>query len=171
MGVQIHYHLRCGSLALGLGLAACGGTVEATDTEDTTSSLSATAAPRGSVAAAYAVRQIGCSYRFGAVGPCGAGFGTPGLVLAAWQQEGVTLPNSIPAQRQMMPLIAAADLRPGDLVFSGPNLTLVGICTATPFVPGCSRVVYVRGAGSRVSSDTLADFKNSYGVHSYGRPQ
>jgi cell wall-associated NlpC family hydrolase len=70
---------------------------------------------RASAAVSYAMAQVGDAYVYGAAGP--SAFDCSGLTMMAWAQAGVALPHSSSAQYGSGPHVAAADLRPGDLVF------------------------------------------------------
>lgn len=87
----------------------------------------------GTVAAGYALAQVGTPYRWGAEQP-GFGFDCSGLAQAAWRAAGVRLPRVAQAQHDSgVVLVAGAALRPGDLVFFGKgdgSVTHVGIFVA-----------------------------------------
>jgi cell wall-associated NlpC family hydrolase len=70
---------------------------------------------RGATALAYARKQLGKPYRFGAAGP--SAFDCSGLTLQAWKAAGVTLPRVSEQQIRVGKVVAKADLQPGDLVF------------------------------------------------------
>jgi cell wall-associated NlpC family hydrolase len=71
---------------------------------------------QGERALAFAKRQLGKPYKWGAVGP--KAYDCSGLVLASWKSVGVTLPRTARQQfRGGGQRIAKADLRAGDLVF------------------------------------------------------
>jgi cell wall-associated NlpC family hydrolase len=73
-------------------------------------------AGRRAAAVAYAEAQLGKPYVWGGAGPYG--FDCSGLVMMAWQAGGVDLPHFTGAQWADTYHITAAQLRPGDLVFS-----------------------------------------------------
>ncbi len=79
--------------------------------DDATSSASG----RGAVALAYARKQLGKPYRWGAAGP--EAYDCSGLTLAAWRAAGVSLPRVSRAQAGVGREVAKSDLQPGDLVF------------------------------------------------------
>jgi cell wall-associated NlpC family hydrolase len=82
----------------------------------TASAPAPVAAPsKGRAALAFAQRQLGKPYRFGAVGP--SSFDCSGLTLAAWRSAGVSLPRTSQQQYRQGRRIAKSQLRPGDLVF------------------------------------------------------
>jgi cell wall-associated NlpC family hydrolase len=76
---------------------------------------------KGAKALAFAKKQIGDSYRFGATGP--NSWDCSGLTSGAWKAAGVRLPRTSRAQYGSGKHIAKSDLRAGDLVFfySGPS--------------------------------------------------
>jgi cell wall-associated NlpC family hydrolase len=68
-------------------------------------------------AVAYVFNQLGCSYVYGATGPCGAGFDCSGLVMQAWASAGVSIPRTTYDQWAALPHVSANDLQPGDLLY------------------------------------------------------
>jgi cell wall-associated NlpC family hydrolase len=70
---------------------------------------------RAAQAVEFAKAQRGDPYVYGAAGP--DAWDCSGLVLGAWGAAGVSLPHSASLQYSLSSPIAAADLRPGDLVF------------------------------------------------------
>lgn len=71
---------------------------------------------KGAVALAYARKQLGLPYSFGAAGP--RAFDCSGLTLQAWKAAGVSIPRTSLAQSTGggRP-VDRSELRPGDLVF------------------------------------------------------
>jgi cell wall-associated NlpC family hydrolase len=65
-------------------------------------------------AVAYALRQVGKPYRFGAAGE--SAFDCSGLVMRAWAEAGVSLPHSSSAMARVGRRISRDQLQPGDLV-------------------------------------------------------
>lgn len=84
-----------------------------------------TSATKGEVALAYAKKQIGESYEYGAAGP--DKWDCSGLTMKAWADAGVSLPHNSAAQYKIGTKVAKADLRPGDLVFFYAGPSHVGI--------------------------------------------
>lgn len=76
-------------------------------------------AGRGSVAAAWALTQLGHPYQWGATGP--DAFDCSGLVLRAWQAAGVDLPRVAADQYRVTGHLPVAEAGPGDLVFFSPD--------------------------------------------------
>jgi cell wall-associated NlpC family hydrolase len=97
-----------GSTTGGTGSGSTGGS----STGDTTP---VSGSSRGATALAYARKQLGKPYRFGAAGP--SAFDCSGLTLQAWKAAGVTLPRVSEQQIRVGKVVAKADLQPGDLVF------------------------------------------------------
>ena len=84
--------------------------------KDKTSGTSATTGSgRGATAIAFARKQLGKPYSFGAAGP--SAFDCSGLTGAAWKAAGVTLPRTSQAQIRAGKSVAKSDLQAGDLVF------------------------------------------------------
>lgn len=72
-------------------------------------------AAKGKAALAFAKRQLGKSYEFGAEGP--HRYDCSGLMLAAWKSVGVWMPRTAHEQYAEGHKIAKSELRAGDLVF------------------------------------------------------
>ncbi len=68
----------------------------------------------GRKAIAYATRQIGKPYVWGAEGP--DSFDCSGLTLRAWEHAGVLIPRTSQEQWRRLKRVPVPDLRPGDLV-------------------------------------------------------
>jgi cell wall-associated NlpC family hydrolase len=84
----------------------------------------------GGIAVDWALAQVGTPYVWGGETP-GVGFDCSGLVQAAYEAAGITLPRTAQAQYDATIKLAPDDpLEPGDLVFFGggpTNITHVGI--------------------------------------------
>ena len=78
-----------------------------------------------SAALGVALTRLGAQYTWGATGP--SEFDCSGLMVWAYAQEGKTLPRSSQAQALSGAPVAAADMRPGDLVIYYPDATHVGM--------------------------------------------
>jgi cell wall-associated NlpC family hydrolase len=65
-------------------------------------------------AVAYAYAQLGKPYVWGATGP--DSFDCSGLMYAAWQSAGVTLPRTTYDEWASLPHIPLSDVQPGDLI-------------------------------------------------------
>ena len=70
---------------------------------------------KGQAALAWAVKQLGKPYVFGATGP--SSFDCSGLTLGAWKAAGVSINRTSQAQFRNGQAVAKSDLQPGDLVF------------------------------------------------------
>ena len=68
-------------------------------------------------AVAFAFKQLGCAYVYGATGPCGAGFDCSGLVMRSWAAAGISIPRDTYSQWAALPHIAQSAIQPGDLLF------------------------------------------------------
>jgi cell wall-associated NlpC family hydrolase len=69
----------------------------------------------GDTAVAYALRQLGKRYVYGAAGD--SAFDCSGLVMRAWQAAGVSLPRTTYDMARVGTRISRSQLQPGDLVF------------------------------------------------------
>ena len=74
---------------------------------------------------AFARKQLGKPYRFGAAGP--AAYDCSGLTLSAWRAAGVSLPRISQQQYRVGRAVAKSDLQPGDLVFFYDDLSHVSL--------------------------------------------
>ncbi|MGX1881248.1 NlpC/P60 family protein [Streptomyces sp. NPDC055287] len=110
----------------------------------------ATRAPSrlGGRALAYAVRQIGKPYVWGAEGP--GSFDCSGLTSQAWAHAGREIPRTSQEQWRQLPKVALPDLRPGDLVIYFPKATHVAIYL------GKGQVVQAPRPGARVKVSPIA---------------
>jgi cell wall-associated NlpC family hydrolase len=68
-------------------------------------------------AVAFAYKQLGCPYVYGATGPCSDGFDCSGLVMSAWASAGVAIPRDTYEQWAALTHIPMSDLEPGDLIY------------------------------------------------------
>ena len=80
---------------------------------------------RGAKALAFAKKQLGDSYRYGATGP--NAWDCSGLTGGAWKAAGVKIPRTSQAQYRSGRKVAKSDLKPGDLVFFYSGISHVGI--------------------------------------------
>jgi cell wall-associated NlpC family hydrolase len=97
--------------------------------------------PGAARAVAFALRQRGKPYQWGAQGP--GAYDCSGLTWAAWRAAGVTIPRTAAGQLAGLPH-ARGRLRPGDLVIHpsrGPTRRHVAM------VVGPGRMVEARGRG------------------------
>jgi peptidoglycan DL-endopeptidase CwlO len=108
-----------------------------------------TPTPRAARAVAFALRQRGKPYRWGAEGP--DAFDCSGLTWAAWQAAGVTIPRTAAGQLAGLPHVRGR-LRPGDMVIyasSGPSRRHVAM------VVGRGRMVEATGRGIPVRTSSI----------------
>jgi cell wall-associated NlpC family hydrolase len=104
---------------------------------------------RAARAVAFALRQRGKPYRWGAEGP--QAFDCSGLTWAAWRAAGVSIPRTAAGQLAGLPRVRAG-LRPGDLLIyrtDGPSRRHVAI------VVGPGRMVEALGRGIPVHSTNI----------------
>ena len=65
--------------------------------------------PTGSqadTAVQFAFNAIGCPYVYGATGPCGSGYDCSGLMMAAWQAAGISIPRVSYDQMASLPPVS-----------------------------------------------------------------
>lgn len=80
---------------------------------------------RGAKAVAFAKKQLGDRYVYGATGP--NAWDCSGLTGGAWKAAGVRIPRTSQAQFRFGKKVAKSNLRPGDLVFFYSGISHVGI--------------------------------------------
>ncbi|MFD3517191.1 NlpC/P60 family protein [Streptomyces sp. NPDC058657] len=102
----------------------------------------------GARALAYAARQIGKPYLWGAEGP--GSFDCSGLTQQAWAAAGRSIPRTSQEQWRLLPRVPLTALRPGDLVVYFPKATHVAIYL------GNGQVVQAPRPGARVKVSPLA---------------
>ncbi|MFD5201804.1 NlpC/P60 family protein [Streptomyces sp. NPDC058375] len=112
--------------------------------------LSSTRPPtrQGGGAVAYAVRQIGKPYVWGAEGP--DSFDCSGLTSQAWSAAGREIPRTSQEQWKQLPRVPVSALRPGDLVIYFPKATHVALYI------GDGLVVQAPRPGTKVKVSPLA---------------
>jgi cell wall-associated NlpC family hydrolase len=86
---------------------------------------SSSSSSKGARALAFAKKQLGDSYRYGATGP--NSWDCSGLTGGAWKAAGVKLPRTSQAQYRVGKKISKSALKPGDLVFFYSGISHVGI--------------------------------------------
>lgn len=108
-----------------------------------TSSSAGSSSSKGSKALAFAKKQVGDRYSYGAAGP--DRWDCSGLTMKAWAAAGKKLPHSSKSQFRVGKAVKKSDLRPGDLVFfySGPSHVAI--------YAGGGKVVHAPGTGKKVS--------------------
>jgi peptidoglycan DL-endopeptidase CwlO len=80
---------------------------------------------KGQAAVAFAKRQLGKPYVFGAAGP--NAYDCSGLTLSAWRAAGVSLSRTSQSQYRDGRSVAKSDLQPGDLVFYYSGISHVAL--------------------------------------------
>ena len=99
---------------------------------------------KGERALAYAKRQLGDPYRYGAAGP--NSFDCSGLAMAAWKSAGVSIPHQTGAiYRSVGHKVSKSSLQKGDLVFFYSGRSHVAIYA------GNGMVIHAPHTGSHVS--------------------
>ncbi|GAA3375518.1 NlpC/P60 family protein [Streptomyces sannanensis] len=102
----------------------------------------------GGAAVAYAVRQIGKPYKWGAEGP--GSFDCSGLTQQAWASAGRTIPRTSQEQWRRLPRVPLTEVRPGDLVVYFPQATHVAVYL------GGGLVIQAPRPGTRVKVSPVA---------------
>ncbi len=89
--------------------------------------------PTGSqadAAVAFAYKQLGCPYVYGATGPCDSGFDCSGLMMQSWASAGISIPRVSYDQMGSLPPVSlhtasgaftTANLEPGDILGFASN--------------------------------------------------
>lgn len=85
----------------------------------------AAASGKGQTAVAWAKKQLGKPYVFGATGP--GSYDCSGLTLGAWKAAGVSINRTSQAQFRNGRAISRSDLQPGDLVFYYSGISHVAL--------------------------------------------
>jgi cell wall-associated NlpC family hydrolase len=85
----------------------------------------AAASSKGQTALAWARKQLGKPYRFGATGP--NAYDCSGLTLGAWKAAGVSLNRTSQAQFRNGRAVSRDQLQPGDLVFFYSGISHVAL--------------------------------------------
>ncbi|WP_328707677.1 C40 family peptidase [Streptomyces mesophilus] len=107
------------------------------------------ASAQGKKAVAFASKQIGKPYVWGAEGP--SSYDCSGLTSQAWAAAGRGIPRTSQEQWRQLPRIKVRDMRPGDLIIYHADASHVGMYVgngAIVHAPRPGRNVTVAGAGS-----------------------
>ncbi|MET7317670.1 C40 family peptidase [Streptomyces thermoviolaceus] len=102
----------------------------------------------GERAVAYALRQLGKPYRWGATGP--AAYDCSGLTSQAWAHAGTPIPRTSQEQWARLPRVPLNRLRPGDLIVYFPEASHVALYL------GGGKVVQAPRPGTRIKVSPLA---------------
>ncbi|MFJ6572313.1 NlpC/P60 family protein [Streptomyces sp. NPDC091292] len=111
--------------------------------------ISSKASAQGKKAVAYATKQIGKPYQWGAEGP--KTFDCSGLTSQAWAAAGRPIPRTSQEQWRQLPSVAIEDMRPGDLIIYHDDASHVGMYIGDGAIihsPRPGRTVTIAGAGS-----------------------
>jgi cell wall-associated NlpC family hydrolase len=98
---------------------------------------------KGAKALAFAKKQLGEKYRWGAAGP--NAWDCSGLTMGAWKSVGVSLPHKASQQFHRGRKVSKSDLKPGDLVFFYSGISHVAIYA------GGGKVIHAPRPGKSVS--------------------
>ncbi len=91
-----------------------GGSTTTGNVATTPMAYTGTTSTQAGKAVAFAYAQLGKPYQWGAIGP--DSFDCSGLMYAAWQAAGVTLPRDTYEEWAQLPHIPMSSLQPGDLI-------------------------------------------------------
>lgn len=94
--------------------ASVGGDTTSGNVTSTPIAYTGPTSSQAGKAVAYAYAQLGKPYVWGATGP--DSFDCSGLMYAAWQAAGVTLPRTTYDEWASLPHIPLSDIQPGDLI-------------------------------------------------------
>lgn len=111
--------------------------------------INRTASPQGKKAVAFAMRQMGKPYVWGAEGP--SAYDCSGLTSTAWAAAGRPIPRTSQEQWRLLPRIPIKDIRPGDLIIYFQDASHVGMYVGDGSIveaPRPGRDVKLAGAGS-----------------------
>ncbi|HEY5821476.1 MAG TPA: NlpC/P60 family protein [Propionibacteriaceae bacterium] len=98
---------------------------------------------KGTRALAFAKKQLGEKYRYGAAGP--NRWDCSGLTQKAWKSVGVSLPHNTRAQWKKGKKVSKSDLKKGDLVFFYSGISHVAVYA------GNGKVIHAPRPGKKVS--------------------
>lgn len=132
--------------------AASTGTSTGTGTGSNTSSSAA------DQAIAFARKQLGKPYVWGATGP--ESYDCSGLTQAAWKAAGIDLPRTTWDQVNAGSRVSASDLRPGDLVFFYDDISHVGLYI------GDGNMIHAPHTGTVVKIAPITEMP----IYGYSRP-
>ena len=106
-------------------------------------------------AVAFAFDQIGCPYVYGGTGPCNSGFDCSGLVQAAWQYAGISIPRTSYDQWSSLPRVSTSELAPGDILIFYSGASHVGLYVGNGYMIDASH------SGVPVQKVSLAGYYSS----------
>ncbi|GGY95864.1 C40 family peptidase [Streptomyces poonensis] len=111
--------------------------------------ITGTASERGKKAVAFATKQIGKAYEWGAEGP--KTYDCSGLTSQAWAAAGVPIPRTSQEQWKRLERIGIEDMRPGDLIIYNKDASHVALYVGDGMMvhaPRPGRTVTLAGAGT-----------------------
>ena len=107
---------------------------------------SSSSSSKGAKAVAFAKKQLGDPYRYGATGP--NAWDCSGLTGGAWKAAGVKIPRTSGAQWRSGKKVSKSNLKPGDLVFFYSGISHVALYVGNGKVIHASRpgrpVAYIK---------------------------
>ncbi|MFJ9540399.1 NlpC/P60 family protein [Streptomyces sp. NPDC101225] len=109
----------------GADRASRSGSAPRTGLQPSGSAAAEAPTSRAAAAVSYAYSKLGSPYVWGATGP--NAFDCSGLVQAAYQSAGISLPRTTYAQIDAGRRVSRSELAPGDLVFFYSGISHVGI--------------------------------------------
>jgi peptidoglycan DL-endopeptidase CwlO len=115
--------------------------------------LVAAGGPRGEIAVAWALGQLGKPYRWGAAGP--EAFDCSGLVLRAWQAAGVVVPRVAADQYRAGSHVPVSAAQAGDLVFFADDASDPATIVHVGISVGGGRMIDAPHTGAVVRFDTV----------------
>jgi cell wall-associated NlpC family hydrolase len=95
--------------------ATVGGSTSSADVTTTPIAYTGPTGSESDSAVQFAYDQLGKPYEWGGTGP--DSFDCSGLVQAAWQSAGISIPRTTEEQWAALPHIPMSDLAPGDLIY------------------------------------------------------
>jgi cell wall-associated NlpC family hydrolase len=94
-----------------------GGSTNGNNTTTPPSTYTGPTGTQAEKAVAFAYSVLGCAYVYGGTGPCKYGYDCSGMVQAAWQAGGISIPRDTWSQWAALPHISSSALAPGDLLY------------------------------------------------------
>lgn len=112
-----------------------GGSTASGTVTTTPSTYSGPTSSQAGQAVAYAYAQLGKPYVWGATGP--GAFDCSGLMYAAWESAGVSMPRDTYGEWGSLPHVPLSDIQPGDLIeYNGEShvAMYVGVVGGTAYI-------------------------------------
>lgn len=111
--------------------------------------INSKASAKGKRALAFALKQVGKDYKWGATGP--TTYDCSGLTLRAWEAAGVRIPRTSQMQWRDVERVKLTDMRPGDLIIYKGDASHVGMYVGEGTMvhaPRTGRQIRVEGVGA-----------------------